>query len=187
MFCYKCGKEFDDAHSFCPNCGAEKPSTAQSETQVTPSPETPPPQVAYPTTETPGQPIIPQPSAPSPIQMERPPSRASAVIIGVIIAVVVLVGLLIVAIAVPVYLNARGNAEKRTCQSNLRTVDGAIQAYESMFDNPTYPTSMEDMTQPGTEVLRSIPTCPSGDEPYIWVDGSPPIISCPNNASHTIY
>jgi hypothetical protein len=78
------------------------------------------------------------------------------------------------------------DAKRRTCQSNQRTVDGAIQSYEAIFNTPTYPTSMEDMTQPGTKTLKSIPTCPSGDKPYIWVPGDPPMISCPNDASHTI-
>jgi hypothetical protein len=78
------------------------------------------------------------------------------------------------------------SAQRRTCQSNLRTVDGAIQAYESLFDNPVYPTSLEDMIQPGTRCLKSVPTCPAGHKPYIWVQGDPPTISCPNDASHTI-
>ncbi|MBU1672168.1 MAG: zinc ribbon domain-containing protein [Actinobacteria bacterium] len=77
-------------------------------------------------------------------------------------------------------------ARRRTCQSNLRTVDGAIQSYEAFFDNPVFPSNAEDMVQPGTKVLKRIPVCPSGNAPYVWVAGSPPLISCPNDASHTI-
>ena len=193
MFCTKCGKEFDDSDSFCSNCGAEKPSTAQSETQATPSPETLPPQVAY---EIPGQPIITQPSAPQPIQMERKPSPATGIIIGVTVAIAIIAGLLIVfAVAIPVYNNARANAQRRTCQSNLRTVDGAIQTYEGMFDTPTFPDSLSTMVTGGangeTKVLKSEPTCPSGTAPYIWIDGdtatnTPPEISCPNNSTHRL-
>lgn len=44
MFCNKCGKEYDDSHSFCPHCSADNPSIAQSETQATQSTEIPPTQ-----------------------------------------------------------------------------------------------------------------------------------------------
>jgi competence protein ComGC len=84
----------------------------------------------------------------------------------------------------------QSNAQRRTCQSNIRTVDGAIQSYQVMFDEALYPTSLEDLTQPGTRVLKSIPTCPSGTRPYDWVVGEDgfdtPYISCPNNSTHTI-
>ena len=100
--------------------------------------------------------------------------------------IVILIIAILVAIAVPVYLNARANAQRRTCQSNLRTVDGSIQSYESLYDNPTYPTSLANMTMPGTKTLKSVPVCPSGTAAYSWVSGDPPYISCPNNASHTI-
>jgi prepilin-type N-terminal cleavage/methylation domain-containing protein len=101
--------------------------------------------------------------------------------------IVILIIAILVAIAVPVYLNARANAQRRTCQSNLRTVDGSIQAYESIFDNPIYPAGMGDMTQPGTKTLKSVPQCPSSANPYIWVGGEPPEISCPSgNTGHRI-
>jgi type IV pilus assembly protein PilA len=101
--------------------------------------------------------------------------------------IVILIIAILVAIAVPVYLNARGNAQRRTCQSNLRTVDGSIQSYESLFDNPTYPTGLADLTQAGTKTLKAIPVCPSGTNAYSWVGTAvPPEISCPNVASHTI-
>jgi len=42
MFCNKCGKEYDDSHSFCLHCGADNPYIDQSETQATQSTEVPP-------------------------------------------------------------------------------------------------------------------------------------------------
>jgi len=100
--------------------------------------------------------------------------------------VVFIMVILLVAITVPVFLSARSNAQRRTCQLNLRTVDGAIQAYEAMFEDPVFPTGFDDMLRPETQTLRSIPTCPSSDKPYIWVEGSPPHISCPNESTHVI-
>lgn len=100
--------------------------------------------------------------------------------------IVILIIAILVAIAVPVYLNARANAEKRTCQANLRTVDGAIQSYQALFDNPMYPSALWNLTQAASKTLKSAPTCPSVAVAYTWVPGDPPVISCPNLASHTI-
>lgn len=101
--------------------------------------------------------------------------------------IVILIIAILVAIAVPVYLNARANAQKRTCQSNIRTVDGAIQAYEAMFDDPVYPTTMNQMTTAGTQTLKSVPKCPAGSLGYGYIStATPPYISCPNDAKHTI-
>jgi type IV pilus assembly protein PilA len=103
--------------------------------------------------------------------------------------IVILIIAILVAIAVPVYLNARKNAQKRTCQSNIRVVDGAIQAYESMFDDPIYPTGLAVMiaTNPNTKTLKSVPKCPAGAGSYGWIGTTdPPHVSCPNSADHTI-
>ena len=103
--------------------------------------------------------------------------------------IVILIIAILVAIAVPVYLSAKTNAEKRTCQANLRTVDGAIQAYEAMSANGDYPTTTADLVQPGTKCLKSTPTCPKGNatsHTYGWVTGTPPSISCPYVSDHTI-
>lgn len=99
--------------------------------------------------------------------------------------IVILIIAILVAIAVPVYLNARANAQRRTCQANLRTADGAIQAYEAFFDNPLYPNQLSDMLQAGTRALKSAPQCPSGAGGYGWVAVEPPYISCPNVTNHT--
>ena len=177
MYCQQCGKEIDESVSFCPSCGAARPAGEQSQAEAGPTTSPAPPQpLGY----------AGQPGAPAPYQV--PPKRSTpvvAIVIGIIAAVVIL-GILMIAIAVPVYLNARGNAQRRTCQSNLRTVDGAIQAYEAMFEDPVFPTGFDDMLRPETRVLKSIPTCPCSDKPYIWVEGSPPSISCPNISSHIL-
>ncbi|HEY5531614.1 MAG TPA: prepilin-type N-terminal cleavage/methylation domain-containing protein [Candidatus Anoxymicrobiaceae bacterium] len=109
--------------------------------------------------------------------------------------IVILIIAILVAIAVPVYLNARANAQKRTCQSNLRTVDGAIQTYQSMFEPPTWPDSLNAMTDAGGgKCLKSIPCCPGGNltpSTYAWVAGNtatntPPELSCPYASNHRI-
>lgn len=100
--------------------------------------------------------------------------------------VIIIVIAVLIAVGVPVYLNVRANARKRTCQTSLRTVDSAVHTYQSMFDDPVFPAGLSDMTQPGTRVLKQVPTCPSGTNSYTWVNSDPPFISCPNIESHTI-
>ena len=45
--------------------------------------------------------------------------------------IVILIIAILVAIALPLYLNSQKNAKVRTCQANLRTMDGAINAYRA--------------------------------------------------------
>ena len=115
--------------------------------------------------------------------------------------IVILIIAILVAIAVPVYLNARASAQRRTCQANLRTVDGAINTYSGMFDSPMWPDSLATMAgvtanSGQTQCLKSIPTCPLGsgvNHSYIWLAAStaasantPPSISCPFDPGHRI-
>ena len=52
--------------------------------------------------------------------------------------IVVIIIAVLVAIAVPVYASATDNAKKRTCQANLRIIDGAINQYRvSNHDCPS--------------------------------------------------
>lgn len=100
--------------------------------------------------------------------------------------IVILIIAILVAIAVPVYLNAKKGAEKRTCQANIRTVDGSIQAYEAMFDDPQYPDVLTRLTETNTQTLKSIPKCPQGGNYVLIFRQTPPIISCPVNSEHKI-
>lgn len=76
------------------------------------------------------------------------------------------------------------SAFERECQSNQRTIDGAVQSYQANDPEQRYPESLEDMASGDDKVLKSVPTCPVGGE-YIWVTapgntGMPPYVSCPD-------
>ncbi len=165
MFCRKCGKELAKDSQFCTSCGTEieVPST-----NVVPEPR--PEQVT--------QPQVTQ----APVYQAVAKNKSNApLIIGVVVGVVVLILLLVFLLAVPVYLNSQKNAKKRTCQANLRTIDGAINVY--MADLEKNPDSVGAIFQAG--YLRKIPKCPSGDLPY-KLRGDPPEAYCPNDPSHTL-
>jgi len=100
--------------------------------------------------------------------------------------IVILIIAILVAIAVPVFLNARASAQRRTCQANQRTVDGAIQSYQANTDDGSYPSDLADMVGGANSTLKKTPVCPSATNAYDWVGGTPPGISCPNVANHTI-
>lgn len=98
--------------------------------------------------------------------------------------IVILIIAILVAIAIPVYLAVRENAMRRTCQANLRTIDGAINTYLGEYE--MYPSAG---TLDGAHVLapflRDIPLCPKGKTNYSLVAGTPPRSSCVTDANHT--
>lgn len=99
------------------------------------------------------------------------PSINAALLIPIII---------VVAIAVPVFLSSRSNALKRTCQANLRTIDGAVQTYYA--ENEEYPTSIDELLP---DFMKRNPTCPTSGDTYVLEPSSepdsPPTVSCPGN------
>lgn len=83
--------------------------------------------------------------------------------------VILIIGIL-VAIAVPVFNAAKRNAQRRTCQANLRTLNGAVQQYHA--DNDGDPSVVTITTANwnsqlvnggapnGSSYLKKAPTCP---------------------------
>jgi len=99
--------------------------------------------------------------------------------------IVILIIAILVGIAIPVYLAARTNAQKRTCQANLRTIEGAINTYYS--DCELYPNNTGNMSSSTYQVLKSVPDCPTNGSAYTLVAGTPPTVACPDTVTgHTI-
>ena len=89
-----------------------------------------------------------------------------------LMVVVLIIGIL-VAIAVPVFLNARASAEIKSCQANQRTINGAVQT--AIANGGTAPTAAGDVdvaqvaggwgvflvggTAPS---IKTVPHCPLG-------------------------
>ena len=75
--------------------------------------------------------------------------------------VVLIIGIL-VAIAIPVFTNVQANAQRRACQANQRSVDGAIQSYAAANDG-TYPADTAAMWAALVpNYIQTQPACPSG-------------------------
>jgi type IV pilus assembly protein PilA len=102
--------------------------------------------------------------------------------------IVILIIAILVAIAVPVFLSARSNAQRRTCQANLRTIDGAINTYNAQYD--AYPaTGLVDSAAVGfvPTLIKRTPSCPTTSSVYSLAAGTPPSVACPTTVSgHSI-
>lgn len=72
--------------------------------------------------------------------------------------VVVAIIAVLVSIAIPSFINATSNAKVKTCQANLRTIDGAIQVYYAEVGSA--PADVAALVT-GT-YLKEAPTEPTG-------------------------
>lgn len=77
-----------------------------------------------------------------------------------LLIVVIIIGIL-TAIAIPVYRNASRNAERRSVEANLKTIDSAIQQY--INDNGKIP-SKDELTHKDTGTLLTWPSGPNEAE-----------------------
>jgi type IV pilus assembly protein PilA len=92
--------------------------------------------------------------------------------------VVILIIAILVAIAVPVFNIARTAAYRRTCQANLRTLDGAVQTYNATED--AWPSGVTALVN--GEYVKEEPQCPVNDASYTY-STTDHDFACPNNGS----
>ncbi len=80
-----------------------------------------------------------------------------------LMVVVLIIGIL-VAIAVPVFLNASETAKLKSCQANQRIIEGAIQTYSATTSATTAPYT-DGLVDSGNVLIgggiKSPPKCPS--------------------------
>jgi prepilin-type N-terminal cleavage/methylation domain-containing protein len=72
-----------------------------------------------------------------------------------LMVVVLIIGIL-VAIAVPVFVNASNNAKTQSCKANLRTLDGAIQTYGADAQEEPI-AALSDLVP---TYIKALPVCP---------------------------
>ncbi len=105
----------------------------------------------------------------------RPTMRKESGFTLVELMVVVLIIAILVAIAVPVFSAARESAWRRTCQANLRTIDGAAQTYFASYGVINNLDGTVDSSHPLLDTtnpfLKSVPTCPQDGSQYDISDG----------------
>ncbi len=77
--------------------------------------------------------------------------------------VVLLIIALLIAIAIPIYSNVLSKAYNRTCQANLRVIDGSIVKYKIDHEGKN-PISVNVLVDEG--YLKEVPKCPSNGALY---------------------
>jgi len=80
-----------------------------------------------------------------------------------LMVVVLIIGIL-VAIAIPVFNAARGNAQEKACVSNLRTLDGSIEQWRAAdpANDPSTWTNFADAMADLGDYVKETPVCPAG-------------------------
>ena len=102
--------------------------------------------------------------------------------------IVILIIAILVAIAIPVMWGSRSTAHRMTCQANMRTIDGAMNTYDALYD--AYCPNCDVGTLMVPVLIKKTPSCPSSNSAYTMFGGTasaPPYITCPTGVSgHTI-
>ena len=96
--------------------------------------------------------------------------------------IVILIIAILVAIAVPVYIAATNNAKKRTCQANLRSVDGATVVFRADLEMEDYSTFVDPTSVKACFRDSVVPHCPSGNASYVYDPAQD--ASCVNSPDH---
>lgn len=73
------------------------------------------------------------------------------------VLIVVLVLAILMAVALPLYVSAIAESERKTCRSNMYSIASAEQAYKTRISTHTYTTDLTDLFPD----LGAIPVCPS--------------------------
>ena len=123
---------------------------------------------------------------PQPVQAV--PKKNHTVLVVVIVAVVLAALLtcgVIAAISVPVFLNASGNAQQKSCFANERTVEGAAQVYLATNQGATLPSDWSGlMSVLVPSILKSEPKCPSSGTYSITTSGTSLQVDCSIHGTH---
>lgn len=177
-FCSNCGESLGSG-KFCTKCGSPVDQSNAPPLDV-------PPAYSYGQVQ---QPLAGHDAGVPPGGHAGVPTKKKFPVWGIILiacGALLIPIMVVVAIAVPVFLSSRSNAQKRTCQANLRTIDGAVQTYYA--ENEKYPTSVDELVP---DFMKRNPTCPTSGDTYVLEPssepGEPPTVSCPGNEPGHIY
>ena len=90
-------------------------------------------------------------------QMETRRSRRGFTLIELLVVVLILA--ILMAVALPAYLSAVADSQRKTCRANMQTIANAEQAYKTKIAGHTYAPDLATLTGGGD--LPTSPICPS--------------------------
>lgn len=91
-----------------------------------------------------------------------------------LMVVVIILGIL-VAIAIPIYNNVTGDAQKKACASNERTLEGAVAMYQAA-NGGVMPGDVDDLVNEG--FIEAEPTCPVDGSSGYTINSNNGTVSC---------
>lgn len=98
--------------------------------------------------------------------------------------VVVLILAILMAVALPLYLNAVQDAETKTCRSNLQTISNAVQA-KRVSTRTTYAAIGAGGLAAALPDLQSAPICPSAGVYTVALTPAPYSVICTLHGTFT--
>jgi len=88
--------------------------------------------------------------------------------------VVVLILSILMAVALPLYLSAVADSQRKVCRANMQTIANAVQASRVRLNPADYTALIAGgVTTANLPDLNSVPVCPSGGA-YTLADGATP-------------
>jgi type IV pilus assembly protein PilA len=97
--------------------------------------------------------------------------------------VVILILAILMAVALPLYLGAVSDSQKKTCRANMQTIANACQAYRTRSATHDYPDQLSDLIGAGQD-LQALPKCPSNSGDYLYAKKNNQIaIACPGHTA----
>ena len=76
--------------------------------------------------------------------------------------VVVLILAVLMAVALPLYLSAVADSQRKTCRANMQTIANAVQAAYVKAMAADYTAYMGDVNTTNEPDLQAVPVCPNG-------------------------
>src|SRR5690348_17580164 len=86
--------------------------------------------------------------------------------------VVVLILAILMAVALPLYLSAVADSQKKTCRANMQTIANAVQAARVKSVAADYSAYVGAVTTTLEPDLQAVPVCPNGGSYSILTTGS---------------
>lgn len=90
--------------------------------------------------------------------------------------VTVLILAVLMAVALPLYLSAVADSEKKTARSNMQTIANAVQAWK-IKSGAEYAAIASPVSETLTD-LQNEPLCPRGGEYYVDLSSAPFTVHC---------
>src|SRR5438445_7430525 len=86
--------------------------------------------------------------------------------------VVVLILSILMAVALPLYLSAVADSQKKTCRANMQTIANAVQAARVKNVAANYSAFAGSVSTTAEPDLQAVPVCPNGGTYTILTTGS---------------